>query len=240
MPSHNMRLRLSYSFSVQFIVAKTAVLLLYSDNVSIWEIPPLSTSKPLFGSPPSCIPPICSLKTSINWGDAIDSRGPCDWYSGSAQPLLIDVSFGRELQRLKVSHINEDWSTSAIVDLGTHPDGTYRIFESCRFCNDALVSWCTFCGIIDAHVSRLPSATLNPIPEPAKPMYTRDVFKHGGDIPSTLCPFSGRFANIDDTHKLKIMDYLSESLAVVTLFPKNRPQLASLTSSIQLGNLPNF
>jgi hypothetical protein len=49
-----------------------------------------------------------------------------------------------------------------------------------------------------------------------KLMYTRDVSKHGNNIPSTLCPFSGRFANIDDTHNLKIMDFLSESLPVVT------------------------
>jgi hypothetical protein len=212
---------------VQFIVARTAILLFYHDSVSIWEYPPLSTSKPLFGSPPSCIPPTCSVKTSIDWNGAGASRGPCDWYSGSTQPLLIDLSYDSGLQRLQVSHVNEEWNNSVIVDtVGTYPDITvdtsYRMFECSRFCNDTLVFWCTFCGIIDAHVSRLPSSTLSPILEPVKPMYTRDVFKQGGNIPSTLCPFSGRFANIDDTHKLKIMDFLSESLPVVTFFVSSK------------------
>ncbi len=232
-----------YSFSVQFIVARTAILLFYPDSVSIWEFPPLSTSKPLFGSPPSCTPPTCSLKISIDWNGERVSRGPCDWYSGSTQPLIIELSYGNELQRLQVSHVNEDWNNSVIVDTArTYPNitvDTYsRMFECCRFCNDTLVFWCTFCGIIEAHVSSLPSATLSPILQPVKSMYTRE---HGGDIPSTLCPFSGRFANIDDTHKLKIMDFLSESLPVVTFcFLEILHDRLHSHLSIQLGNLPDF
>jgi len=175
----------------------------------------------MFGSPPSYIPPARSLRTSIDWNRAGSSIAPCNWYSGSTEPLLVDLSYGSGSQRLQVSYVNEEWNNSVIIDtVGTHSDITvdtyFRMFESCRFCNDTLVFWCTFGGIIDAHVSSLPSATLSPILERVKLMYTRDVSKHGGNIPSTLCPFSGRFANIDDTHNLKIMDFLSESLPVVT------------------------
>jgi len=213
-----------YSFSVQFIVARTAILLFYHDRVLIWEFPPLSTSKPLFGSPPSHIPPTRSLRNSIDWNRSGSSKGPCDWYSGSTQPLLIALWYGSGLQHLQVSYVDEEWNTSVPIDTAwTPPDTTidfdFRIFEACRFCNDTLVFWSTFCGIIDAYVSSLPSATLSPNLERMKPMYTRDESKHSDHISSTLCPFSGRFANIDDTHNLKIMDFLSESLPVVTFVP---------------------
>ena len=206
------------SHIAQIIVSESTILVPYPDVVLIWKMPTLSKSKPLFsGSPPSNIPPAFTLKVPSNQ-TVYDCRGPCDWYSGSSQPLLFDFSYGAEFQRFEVVHKNEDFNDSAVKTLGRYRESSDNTVESSRFCNDSLVGWWIGKGDPMAHVASLPYATQshpsNSIDsdirlfkwlDKCRPMF----------YPSSLCPFSGRFACSYFWDRVRVVDYFSESLPVV-------------------------
>jgi len=213
------------------MVSESAILLPYRDHISIRKMPLLSTSKPLFsGSPPSNVPPAFTL--NIPGSQPVsDCRGPCDWYSGSPQPLLFDYSYDdTRIQSFEVVHKNENFNDSVVTALDIYRN-CYPDFESCRFCNDTLVSWWVQNGYPEAHIASLPSSTAdshppNPINsavplfdwlEGYKPMFT-----------CSLCPFSGRFAY--DLDCVKVVDYFSESLPEVKFFTAKHSTYIRLTS----------
>ncbi|CAA7261169.1 unnamed protein product [Cyclocybe aegerita] len=71
-------------------------------------------------------------------------EGPCDWYSGLAQPLLFDIvdtSFPDTIARYKIL-LDDDLTKVELVRLSTtyFPLGD-GVFEPYRFCEGTLVAW---------------------------------------------------------------------------------------------------
>lgn len=225
----------------QIMVTESAILLPYPTRILIWKMPPLSTSKPLFsGSPPSTTHPAFTLKIPSSQIDVSDCRGPCDWYSGSPQPLLFDFLYDdSRIQRFEVEHKNENFNDSVVTTLGIYPD-RYHAFESCRFCNDSLVSWWVRAGTSEAHVATLPSTADSHPPDPINSTIPLFVCLEN-NFTCSLCPFSGRFAYDLDCVNLKVVDYFSESLPIVRFFffRKNHPTNISLLTTVRLSETTN-
>ena len=190
------------------MVLESAILVPYPDVVLIWNMPPLSKSKPLFSdSPAANIPPSFTLK--IPNSQMIDScRGACNWYSGSPQPLIFDNVSPVEFQRFEIVHKNANFSDSIVTTLGTYLAPNDHGMEYGRFCNDTFVClWTVPGGATVAHVA---GGSIDSI------FGTLEL--HDGRVthyPCSLCPLSGRFACTEKLDCVKIVDYFPESSPLV-------------------------
>jgi len=160
-------------------------------GVSVWKIPPLL---PELSAEPSLVPPAFELKYPD--GQVYDEsfQAPCDWYSGTSQPLYYDLTQTLLVNALKISRfevtINSNISSADLNVRNTFEvpmeDDHHPYFEATRICQDKNVAVCIddngFLGsrVSDIH-DQLPSFEI-PLCHPCLESPAN----------ATLCPVAGR------------------------------------------------
>ena len=140
-----------------------------------------------------------------------DCAGPCDWYSGTAQPLLYDLIHPPDsdyifpqLSRFEV--VLDGFGHAQLFDLATLEMPNAPVFEPYRFSQGALTTWWYNGTHIQAHISSAKGLPLAGT--------VRDILLFAVDVDmwgniSSFCPSSGRLVCLDHKQDVYVVDFLT-------------------------------
>jgi hypothetical protein len=196
------------------VVSKDALVILYRSHISIWKVTALSNQKPRFSGDPPLFSPdleIPYLPTIFDVDDVHDCVGPCDWYSGTAQPLLYDLIHPpdndyifSELNRFEV--VFDGSGHAELLSLATMEMLNDPVLEPYIFSQGTLTTWWYDGTHIQAHMS---SSKGLPITETVG-----DILMFAPDFDrsitiSSFCPSSGRLVCLDNEQTVHVVDFLT-------------------------------
>ena len=205
---------------MKIIVSESALVLLHTAGVSIWKFPALSSSTPVFlYGDLQPVPPLITLRydhLAHTMAEHACYDGPCDWYSGTHQRLIYDVSWPdkpNSFHRYEVV-VDEDMTEGTLVLLSivSIPDRTRFQTGPSRFHNDGLVSWwfeqTSDGSYANAHFHLLPvnNHSTETIASDIIGLHTSDILSN---MTSSFCGLSGRFALLDEDRNIYLFDFLS-------------------------------
>ncbi|KAF8802291.1 hypothetical protein BYT27DRAFT_7173508 [Phlegmacium glaucopus] len=205
----------------QILITRSTLTLIRTYGVSVWKIPPLLPESSLSTSTnPSIMAPAFELKYPDGQVYHHFLQAPCDWYSGSPQPLYYDLieNQDRDDDPLKISRfevvINSQTSGATLNLLRTFEitwdDGT-QFSEVTRICQDQNVTICIdddHTGFIGSHVSDIYDH--QQLPLLVTPLFFHPLRNLGTLNNVSFCPVAGRVVccETDDwLSGITILDY---------------------------------
>jgi len=193
------------------VVSEDTLILLRRSHISIWKITALSNQKPRFSGDPPLFSPdfeIPHLLTIFDVDDMRDCAGPCDWYSGTAQPLLYDLihppdndNIFSELSRFEV--VLDGFGHAELLSLATMKVPNDPLLEPYRFSQG---TWWYDGTHIQAHIS---SSKGLPIAETVGDILLFAVDLDWSINISSFCPSSGRLVCLDNEQAVHVVDFLT-------------------------------
>lgn len=196
------------------MVSEDDLILLCHSQISIWKVPALSNQKPHFSGDPPLFSPYLEIPYLVpifDVHDMHDCAGPCDWYSGTAQPLLYDLIHPPDsdyifpqLSRFEV--VLDGFGHAQLFDLATLEMPNAPVFEPYRFSQGALTTWWYNGTHIQAHISSAKGLPLAGT--------VRDILLFAVDVDmwgniSSFCPSSGRLVCLDHKQDVYVVDFLT-------------------------------
>jgi len=196
--------------------------------ISIQKVTVLSNQKPRFSGDPPLFHPDFEIpypRPVFKDGELHDCAGPCDWYSGTKQPLLYDLIHPRpddeytpsQLTRFEVTLDTSGHADLLALETLDIPDET--LFEPHRFSQGTLTTWWYDGGHIRGQIT---SSKEFPMAETVADVCLFEVDMDVYLNLSSFCPSSGRLVFLDFEQDVHIVDFLT---------PRRR-QDRSLLSSI--------
>jgi hypothetical protein len=196
------------------VVSEDALIFLCRSHISIWKVTGLSNQKPRFSGDPPLFSPdleIPYLLTIFDADDMHDFAGPCNWYSGTAQPLLYDLIHPpdndyifSELSRFEV--VFDGFGHAELLSLATMEMPNDPAFEPYRFSQGTLTTWWCDGTHIQAHIS---SSKGHPIAETVGDILLFAVDLDWSINISSFCPSSGRLVCLDNEQTVHVVDFLT-------------------------------
>ena len=181
-------------------------------TISIRKVTVLSNQKPRFSGDPPLFHPDFEIpypRPVFKDGELHDCTGPCDWYSGTNQPLLLIHSTDGEDTASQFTRFEVTLGASVHADLLTLemlgiPDET--IFEPYRFSQGTLTTW----WYDDGHMQgQITSTKEFPMAEKVANVYLFEVDMDLYLNISSFCPSSGRLVCLDFKQDVHIVDFLT-------------------------------
>ncbi|KIM37049.1 hypothetical protein M413DRAFT_448764 [Hebeloma cylindrosporum] len=213
-------------FYEQIVVAEDALILLCRSRISIWKPPALSNQKPRFSGEPPLFSPYTEIPYPLppfQDDDFHDCAGPCDWYSGTAQPLLYDLIIPQDddigsakLTRFEV--ILDGSGNAELRSLATLGITDDMIYEPYRISQGTLTAW----WHDGAHIrGRVSSTRGTPMAHTVEDIILFNAVMDISFNSSSFCPSSGRLVCLDHEGNVQVIDFLT---------PRSRQNETSSTS----------
>lgn len=196
------------------MVSEDALIILRRSQISVWKFPALSNQQPHFIGDPPLFSPDLEIPypvTIFDVDDLYDCVGPCDWYSGTNQPLIRDLIHPPDgdynySQLIRFEVIFDGFRDTEILALRTLPMPNFPVFYPYRCSQDTLTTWWYDGTYISAQIS-----SIKGLPMPDKVanilLFATDV--ESGIKFSSFCPSSGRLVCLDDEQNIHVIDFLT-------------------------------
>lgn len=190
------------------MVSEDSLILLCRSQISIWKVTALLNQKPRFSGDPPSFSPNLEIPYPLpifDVDDVHDCTGPCDWYSGTAQPLLYDLIHPQDsvpqLSRFEV--VFDEFGHAELLSLATLEMPNDPIFEPYRFSQGTLTTWWHDGTHIRAYISSSKGLPM------AKTVLLFEVDVDWDINISSFCPSSGRLVCLDHEQTIHVIDFLT-------------------------------